>query len=128
MVEVVLDKSKPSLVTVLGLRGVGKSAVARAACHYLLERRYFRGGIIVIDLDSKKSFDVLVNKLKKVLIKNLKLSAIDERSRRIKKARDESFIELLYEFFDQTNDKLKLANKHINESAKMEFLLCLDNT
>ena len=128
LVDVVLDKNKPRLVTLLGLRGVGKSAVARNACHYLLERRYFRGGVILIDLNCKKSFEVFVSKLKKIMIKHLKLQASDKTCQRIKKAKDESFIELLEEFFDQSNGSLKLSRKPVNSEKKMKFLLCLENT
>ena len=36
----------------LGLAGVGKSALAREAIHYVLERRYFGGGVIHIDCNN----------------------------------------------------------------------------
>ena len=44
------------LIMLLGLHGVGKSAVARNAVHYMLERKYFTGGVIFVNLKGVKSF------------------------------------------------------------------------
>ena len=38
------------LIMLLGLHGVGKSAVARNAVHYMIERKYFTGGVIFVNL------------------------------------------------------------------------------
>ena len=101
-----LDVNRPRLVTLLGHSGIGKSAVARSACHYLVERRYFRGGIIMIDMETVKSFQVLESRIKKGIIKNLGLSTDDSIYQKIKKAKDENFTEILQEFFDQNNKEL----------------------
>lgn len=62
------------LITLVGVAGVGKSSVAREAMHYLLARRYFGGGVIHIDCKSFKSFEMLENKLKSIMIKNLNMA------------------------------------------------------
>ena len=69
--ETLLDENKPRLVALLGDIGLGKSAVARSACHFLIERRYFLGGVILVDLNSVKSFKIFENKMKKIIIKSL---------------------------------------------------------
>ena len=52
LVEAVMDESRPRMIALLGLRGIGKSAVARNAMHFMLERRYFTGGVILINLNN----------------------------------------------------------------------------
>ena len=47
--------SDQRLVMILGLHGVGKSAVAKNAVHYMLERKYFTGGVIFVDLKGIRS-------------------------------------------------------------------------
>ena len=47
--------SDKRLVMILGLHGVGKSAVAKNAVHYMLERKYFTGGVIFVDLKGIRS-------------------------------------------------------------------------
>ena len=100
MVETLLDENKPRLVALLGDIGLGKSAVARSACHFLIERRYFLGGVILVDLNGVKSFKILENKMKKIIIKNLAKDKESSIHQKIRKARDENFTELLCEFFD----------------------------
>ena len=57
----------------------------------------------MIDMNTVKSYQVLESKFKKVLIKNLLLSTDDSIYQKIRKAKDETFIEILQEFFDQNN-------------------------
>ena len=49
-VEAIMDESKPRLIAILGHSGIGKSTVANFGLHYILERRYFRGGVILVNL------------------------------------------------------------------------------
>ena len=44
------------LIMLLGLHGVGKSAVARNAVHFMIERKYFTGGVIFINLKGVYTF------------------------------------------------------------------------
>lgn len=98
--ETLLDENKPRLVALLGDIGLGKSAVARSACHFLIERRYFSGGVILLDLNSVKSFKIFENKMKKIMIKSLAKGKESSIHHKIRKAKDENFTDLLCEFFD----------------------------
>ena len=84
----------------VGLAGVGKSVVARDAMHYVLERRYFGGGVIQIDLAQIRSYKIFEGKMKNFVIKSLDLTPEDSIHHKIKKARESEFLELLEEFFD----------------------------
>ena len=44
------------IIMLLGLHGVGKSAAARNSVHYMLERKYFTGGVIFVNLKGICSF------------------------------------------------------------------------
>ena len=111
----------------LGLAGVGKSAVARDALHYVLERRYFGGGVIHIDLVQIKSYKIFENKVKGLLIKCLMIRQEDSRHQKIKKSYDLEFLELLEEFFEQKNEEFKLKDKATSQKNSQKFLLCFDN-
>ena len=111
----------------VGLAGVGKSVVARDAMHYVLERRYFGGGVIQIDLAQIRSYKIFEGKMKNFVIKSLDLTPEDSIHHKIKKAREWEFLELLEEFFDQRTERFKLRNKVSNHDFSLKFLLCLDN-
>ena len=65
-----MDQSR-RITVVLGLHGIGKSAVAKNATHYMLERKYFTGGVIVINLKGIRDFRLLVQQIQKVILKNI---------------------------------------------------------
>lgn len=52
-----------SIVQLVGNIGVGKSAVMSQAVHFMLSRKYFTGGIIVLDLKRIKNFTEFRRKL-----------------------------------------------------------------
>ena len=106
---------------------MGKSAVARDAIHYVLERRYFGGGVIHIECNNIKSYQVLENKFKNIIIKSLNLAPEDAIYQIIKKSHNEQFFEIITEFFDQKTEKLRLKNKKVNRKSELKFILCLDN-
>lgn len=43
-----LNKKKRNIVSLVGLDGVGKSALARSILHFAAERKYFTGGIMML--------------------------------------------------------------------------------
>ena len=83
-----MKENDKRLITLLGLPGVGKSVIARDALHYVLERRYFGGGVIHIDLVQIKSYKIFENKIKKLLITSLRLRQEDLTHQKIKKSYD----------------------------------------
>ena len=50
-----VSKDHHNIVQIIGLDGVGKSALAKSILHYAAERKYFTGGIIMIQLKSVRS-------------------------------------------------------------------------
>ena len=74
LVEAVMDETMPRLIALLGKRGIGKSAIAKNALHFMRERRFITGGVILIDLKKVKSYKAFETKLKKTIIKSLNLT------------------------------------------------------
>lgn len=115
------------LIIMLGLHGVGKSALARNAVYYMLERKYFTGGIIFVNLKCVTSFRQLTMKLKKVIIKNFDLSYETLRAE-LDDVKPENFVEFLTEFFEKTDLAEKLRKKKQSpNSTQHKFFICLDN-
>ena len=82
----------------LGLGGIGKSSVARHAVHYMMQRKYFTGGVIMVNLQNDRSFNVLARKIKMILIDKLKLRYSTKRDE-IERADFDEFIKILKAFF-----------------------------
>ena len=70
-----LIEKKQKIVPLVGLYGIGKSALARTTMHYAAERQYFTSGIMIVNLKTCKN---TLNVLK--LIKEAMLSFLDIRS------------------------------------------------
>jgi hypothetical protein len=51
------------LVTLLGLGGIGKSALAAACCHYMALRRFHTDGIVFVRLQGKSSLEELIQSI-----------------------------------------------------------------
>ena len=58
-------------IMLLGLHGVGKTALAKNAIHYMLERKFFTGGVIFVNLKGASKFSHLTVRLKKIFDKHL---------------------------------------------------------
>ena len=63
------------LVVLLGVQGLHKSAVARFAIHYMLERKYFTGGAIFVTLTNFRYFRQLIEEIKKKIVKSVDLDS-----------------------------------------------------
>ena len=68
------------------------------AIHYMLERKFFLGGIILINLKNAKSMRGLFEQMKKVLIQSLKLP-IGQKRETLQNADEEKFTDVLVKFF-----------------------------
>lgn len=120
------------LVFIFGLLGVGKSVIARNVLHFMKERKYFCGGIILLQLNGTKTLQALCHSLYRVLFKNL---VVDDNDPYFEGLVDsmETQVEFFIDFFNLATDfKLKTVEKHPdlnlskNERYK-KFLVCLDN-
>ena len=127
LVESIMSEDNNRLIALLGHPGLGKSTVVNAALHYVLERRYFSGGVILVNLQQVRHFNTLERKMKKLIIKSLNLK-FGELTARIEKAKDDELIEYIVDFFQQSSDDLKLIDKRGRPSRdKSNFIVCFDN-
>ena len=110
-----MDESKAQLIVLLGLRGIGKSAIAKNALHYMRERRFITGGVILIDLKKVKSMNIFETKMKKMMTKSLNLTRDSDIFHKIENAEQEHLYDYLEKFFEQSkkNDEFLLKNKPI---------------
>ena len=68
-----------NIVQLLGNPGVGKSAVMSHAIYFMMQRKYFTGGVLVLDLRDIKTFNEFRRKLELTLIKKLRLHSSSKR-------------------------------------------------
>ena len=102
--------NRGSIVQLAGNIGVGKSAVMSHAIYYMMLRKCFTGGVIVIDLKKVKLFSELRRKLELTVIKKLKLLNSNKRQV-IERADFEEFCHLLTDFFNQSDEDFVLNFK-----------------
>ena len=116
-----------STIMLLGLHGVGKSALAKNAIHYMLERKYFTGGVMFVNLKGVSKFSQLTVRLKKTIIKHLDLNYGNIRDE-LESVSSESFVDFLVDLFGAKDLDAKLKyKKKCGDSTEHKFLLCLDN-
>lgn len=63
MFEVVHNTLKHRFVTIIGLPGIGKTALTKNAVHYMADRRLFKQGIIFLQLKGFMSLELFMKKL-----------------------------------------------------------------
>ena len=69
-----LETDNSTILPIIGLDGVGKSALAKSILHYAADRKYFTGGIIMIQLQSVRNTFELIKHLRETIINCLQLS------------------------------------------------------
>ena len=79
----------------------------------MMQRKYFTGGIILINLKNEYSFSTLTRKLKTMLIDKLNLRHNAKRDE-IESANFDEFIKILKDFFLQKDADLMLKQKRAN--------------
>ena len=62
------------LVVLLGLHGFGKSSIARNALHYMSERKFFTGGVLLLQLKNVRDVFSLMKQIQRFIIKALDLT------------------------------------------------------
>ena len=99
MKSMLIDNEK--IVPLLGLKGIGKSSLARQALHYAADRKFFTGGVMFISLnDIRTNFSMLKNIMEKV-IRHLDLDEKQRQDLHDKTFSHEGMIEYLINFFNQ---------------------------
>ena len=96
------------------------------AIYYMMPRKYFTGGVIVLDLKRINNFSEFRRKFELTLIKKLRLHSSSMRQV-IEQADNEDFAKHLVSFFNQTDDEFILNYKKRDQRSKLTFLLCFDN-
>ena len=61
------------LVTLLGLGGIGKSALAAACCHYMALRHFFSDGLVFVRLQGKTTLEELIQSIIQGVLRQLPL-------------------------------------------------------
>ena len=50
LVEEIMNVEGPRITALLGLPGIGKSAMVWNALHFIIDRKFFKGGVILINI------------------------------------------------------------------------------
>ena len=64
-----IDKvmSGERLVALLGLPGIGKSSIVRNALHFITERKFFTGGVILVQLKNVQDIYTFNKRLQRLI-------------------------------------------------------------
>lgn len=73
LLELILARNS-RLVTLLGLRGVGKSSLAKGVLHYAAARKMFCGGTLFIKLKGIKSCFVVMKEIMREITRALDMT------------------------------------------------------
>lgn len=122
-----LITDKERIVLLLGLHGIGKSALARNTCHYVAERKLFTGGIIFIQLKGMSSLFPMLKLIMREIIRKLDLTLEEKRALENDTFSENAMIEFFTDFFNRKIVQRFAKQKHCPKFSKNLFLLCLDN-
>jgi len=93
------------LVNIMGLPGIGKTALAKNAVHYMLDRRLFKLGIIFFSCKGYKNSNVFMKKLvSNIIINNLDLNP--EQKAKISDGNQEALTNMIINYFKKEDDQL----------------------
>ena len=85
-------------MTLLGLTGIGKSSIARNALHFMAERKFFTGGVILMQLKNVKDIYALNKQIYRLCYQAFKLNK--EEINDLIVQTPENQIEILIKFFN----------------------------
>ena len=99
LLQAILDQ-KQRLICFHGYTGLGKTYIVRNMMHYIAERKFFLGGIIILKLDDVDTLDRLLQMMFEKSINYFNLS-FDEKMNLKAQLFDENFmVEFLINFFN----------------------------
>ena len=114
------------LLILLGLHGVGKSCLARNALHYMSERKFFTGGVALVQLSKLKEVQSCLKKIQVFLFRALALTK-EQMSELTKETCSlECLIVFIVNFFNNKLEYKMKKQENIGSQTK-KFLLCFDN-
>lgn len=124
-----LLEDNEKIVTVIGLRGIGKSSLVRNTLHYVSERKLFSRGIFLIQLKDSRTCLALFKLIMRAILSAIDFDKGDREAQRNFEEQHctrSSMIAYFISFFNnKQEEKLKKSSKLSGEQHL--FLLCLDN-
>ena len=73
----ILEKSR--IIELLGLKGIGKSSMARNLLHFTKDRKMFTSGILLVKLKDIKSTFVMLKLIMREILQFLKIDKDEKR-------------------------------------------------
>ena len=111
-----LITDKERIVLLLGLHGIGKSALARNTCHYVAERKLFTGGIIFIQLKGMSSLFPMLKLIMREIIRKLDLTMEEKRALENDTFSENAMMEFFTDFFNRRIKQKFSKQKHCPKS------------
>ena len=96
--KLIVEKSR--LLSLLGLRGIGKSSLARSVLHYAAARKMFTGGTLFIKLKGISSCFVVVKMIMREIFKALDLTKDEKLQLESENCSQDRMIEYFKTFFN----------------------------
>lgn len=116
------------LVSLLGLRGIGKSSLARNALWYAAERKMFIGGILFVQCKEIRSCHTLLKFILRSILKVIDLSEQKKTEMVEALCSEDKLKDYLKDFFNGNRKEPFVKKRHKSQRGDRElFMLCLDN-
>ena len=120
-----MDKDN-RLVASLGLHGIGKSSLVRNALHFIYERKYFTGGVVLIQTKNVRDVFSLMKLIQRFIIQALDLSYKEVSEITQKHCTEEALLDFIIDYLNDPKCNKPRCQKNFNNEHK-NFLICFDN-